>query len=513
VIDNLFIADVYENVTDILAMTMQSLLKEDTLQKLTYKLASELNRTFTVTKDVTEEEKQAEERKIAGTSESILRTVIDRAIEDKFDFNGKGQQTQTNQRIATLRENSMSYIAKAEVDLDRLRERITSNEDVNPLIRTIIEDTKSFQNDSNDINFQARGSSLSSTSKNAIIECCKGIALQSQSYVSKFAPAEDSKHPSLPELARTLKRIETCSPHLVTIQLTLGNIQKSIIHSEITLKTIEDAEIELFNIERCLKELNNENTLNIAVLEIQAETKRIAELLVAIKEAYLAYAFRSKELGTGADIQTIAYLKTQSLNNKTTPPELIQIIAALRNEIRTSFPNRSSMTMLLELNRQLDIIANANSIVQINHAKMEFAKLLNTITDNSMRTHVVSERGKLRAASSNIQKTIQETRLLDPFFKTEIENTLLATIHEIQVELKNLKAWIQEHIHPVPYLQYNFIDMSGFQDWATRLVYGRVRERVDGLFSFVRREEIWRYGLLHHQFLIPYKMAMSKRQS
>ena len=162
---------------------------------------------------------------------------------------------------------------------------------------------------------------------------------------------------------------------------------------------------------------------------------------------------------------------------------------------------------LQQLLSKLKNIEDAKLTQQVDTAYEEFIALLKEAIDQTKKNYR-EQRIKYGSSFEIINAAIDGTHLLDPT-NTEIANKgVRDAIVQAKEHLKVLSEWEKEHVEQVPYINFSVLDMKGLQDWASGLVYSRVRERLDGFIGFLKREETYRYGLLNHLFLIPYIQAI-----
>jgi hypothetical protein len=214
VIDGLFIEEVLEKVTNILAVAFQSLVKEDQLQKLIYKFANLVNRSFEIDEEVSEEKMQDEERKVSNRCEQILRLTINSAIQEKLEFSGHKQQKETNRFIQELQTRSHSYFATVSNDLTALQGMEPSSIEARNKIDKIAKEAMDYSSECYESYFQAKGSKVSSTSKNEIGKQHLGLAEQYKPFAQTVA--------HLKLYAKTLTPIDGTPPPDLSTTLGAG---------------------------------------------------------------------------------------------------------------------------------------------------------------------------------------------------------------------------------------------------------------------------------------------------
>ncbi len=495
-VDDLFIEEVLEKVTNILAMTLQSLVKEDQLQKLTYKFASLVNRTFEVGIEATVEQMQDEERKIAKRCEQILSLAINTAVEEKFDFSGKKQQKETNHFIEGLHKRSTTYFASTEQDLIALAQMdIESLEACSKLEKLVIE-AMDYESECFHCSFQAKGSKVSSDNKDEISRRYLGIAEQSKPLISAIA--------ELKQHANTLQHHRTTVPHLQQIKGIIPTIGLRIFpNAGATLEDLDYAENQMRILETHLEELRKERHLAEVIALITTESQIIARILVDLRKAIKTRSLGIEQAKPNSLIDQIATEKKQNLGQIIGNPGLKGKFATLRESLRQSVDG----TFLQQLWSKLSTIEEASHSQQIDTAYQEFLALFRQAVDESNRT-IEQERQKHFLSFGKIYAAIDGTHLLDPTYTQNAKNGVRAAIASAQGHLHTLSEWESKNVKEVPYINFSFVDMKGIQDWASGLIYGRVRERLDGFMDFLKHEETYRYGLLNHLFLIPYTQAI-----
>jgi hypothetical protein len=420
-VDDLFIEDVLEKVTHMLAVSIQSLIQENQLQKLTYKFASLANRTFEINEGkITPEQMHRQERKISERCEQILRFVTRTAVKEKLDFSGEKQQNKTNHFIQELHTRSRTYFAKAEQDLAALLETADiATATAKDKIDKCVKEAMDYQSNCSESSFQAKSSKINSSNRDEIAKCYSGVAEKSKPFVEAVA--------SLEQHAKTLEDLRICLPHLNQIQTTLVRIDLQLFKSpRVNLEKIQFAENQMKNLKTHLEELKKNRNIAQQCRQISAETQAIDTILTNIRK----------------DIET------RTLGLKPIQP---------------------------------------NSFINI-----------------------AAEKNKYELSARRIKEAIAATRLLEPDTHQNAANGAREAIVRARQHLQTLSLWEEEQVKPIPYINFSIADMKGMQDWASDIVYGRVRERLDGLVGFLKREETYRYGLLNHLFLIPYVQAAQR---
>ncbi|MBS0604016.1 MAG: hypothetical protein JSS60_03145 [Verrucomicrobia bacterium] len=491
-VDDLFIEEVLEKVTNILAVTIQSLVKEDQLQKLTFKFASLVNRTFEVGEEVTVEQMQDVERKLAKRSEQILRLTINTAVEEKFDFSGKKQQKETNRFVQELHERSRNYFSTAESDLQTLSTMDISTPEARNKVHKIIEEASAYQSECYESNFQAKSAKMNSDNIDEISERYLGIAEQSKPFV--LAVKQLAMH------ARTLENLGVAVPHLNAVKDIFPAIALRVFRQGAAAREdLDYAENQLSIVETHLAELKKMRSLSIEVEQISARVQEIATIMVTLRKAMLTRELGLKASQPNSIIDQIAAEKKQNLGVIVSNQGLNNKISLLKQELMQSV----NTTYLPQLLGKLKNIEEATLTQQVDTAHQEFSALLRQAVEQA-NTTVDVERQKFWLSYNAIKASIEGTRLLDPSQAQDANRGLQESIRQAQQHLQQLSQWEEQNIKQVPYINFSPVDMKGLQDWASGLVYGRVRERLDGFMGFLKREETYRYGLLNHLFLIPH---------
>lgn len=501
-VDDLFMEDILERAITLLAVTIQSLVKEEQLQKLTYRFASLVNRSFEIGDEVSPGEMQKEERNIALRSEQILRLAIGNSVQEKFDFSGVGQQDQTNAFIKELHDESMTWFQTSEqvlTELGRDGMDITSLESRNK-IETLLDNALAFQSGCSASSFRAKSSKVNSDNKDEIGKRYLEMAERSKPFVQTIVQLKNH--------SATLENLGIAIPHLQQILRLLPAIGLKIAKDTVTLEDIDAAEAWFKLLETHMEDLKKMPIHPQQFALMAAQNQTIAQIL-----AHFRLATRMRDLGIelarhNSLIDQIAQKQEQCLNSHTENPSLEEQCAELREQlVRSVDPAR-----LPQLLDTLNTLKNTKIPQQIAPLRQQFLRQLGEAVDQANQT-IIQKKEQYRTISEAIPAIIAQTQLLDPSCATAARNGLQTSIAQAKQHLESLVQrdaqgnpqfrWIQQ----IPFINIRPVDMKGIQDWAGEIVYNRVKERQEGLFNFVRQPETYRYGL-NHLFLIPYVKSL-----
>lgn len=487
-VEELFIEEVLEKVTEILGLTMQTLMKEDQLQKLTYKFASLINRTYEVGEAVTKKEMQEVERNISKRSEQILRLAINSAVENHFDFTGVKEQTEANRYSSQLHEESQKYFTTVARDLKLIETMDMHTEEAQIKISKILEEANAYQSECYEANFQAKTSKLNADNKEEIAERYLTIGKQSQPFVQSIS--DFVTH------ARTLQHHQIAAPLFAKMHAELSAIGIHLFtpsfFREDTLKIADDF-IQQF--EANLEQLKKIPTLTEHVKEISGQIQIIASIIVQVRKAYL-----TKKLHTDSRLRALTEAKKRTLGNLAMDSSLRAQFAEYKGSILAAINDDHTKASLI---RSLKTIQESKESSEIDRAKDEMMRILTqTLTDDE--TVLRDQQQKYWIAFGTIQSSVENCSLMNPDQIENTERAFKASIKTAQNQLQKLAEWEESHIRQIPYINFNPLDMKELQDWSSGIVYSRVRERLDGTFDFFKREDTYRYGILNHLFLIPY---------
>lgn len=495
-IDDLFIEEVIEKVTNILAISVQSLIKEDQLQKLTYKFASLVNRTFEVGEEATLQQMQEEERKISKLSDQILRLAVNTAVEEKFDFTGKKQQKETNRFILDLHNRSTQFFSESDRDLENLSHMDFGSLEGKNKINKIIEDTLAYESECYESSFQAKSSKINSDNKDEIGERYLGIAQQSQPLVQAVK--------QLKQHSRTLGNLQAVVPHLNQIKTIASAIPLRLFQpGGPTNEDLTFCENQLAILDTHLDDLKKLSHLSQFVERVQAETQTFATILIDLRKYSKMNSFCMAQSQPGSLLEQISNEKKQLLSSVSNAASLKNKLTMLKREITDAF-DRAFLPQLLN---KLRVIEEATLSQQIDAAAQEFLGICRQAMVQANQSIDV-KRNQYYRSYQNIIVAINESHLLEPGQEEAAKQGIQVSIASARQYLQTLVSWERDHISQVPYMNFSLVDMKGLQDWASVLVCDRVRERLDGFMSFLKREETYRYGLLNHLFLIPYVHAI-----
>lgn len=588
-IDGFYIPDVIDKISTILAVTIESLAKEDQLQKLTYKFSSLLNQSFVVGNVVTQEQMQDEERKIAKRSEQILLYAVNSAINDLYDTSGKKQQAETNRFITNLQKQSDKYIngtqnlsgAKQDlIDLTNMPDPEIESLEAKNKINKITEDALAYANYCHETDLTVQSSQLSSGNKEEIAKRCLGVAEKSKPFVEAIA--------KLKTHSNSLEDIRIGKPHLQQIETILADLGIKLFHKStlttedityaeaqvmlleghiLAVKKMQDSkksidqistdsrriasisqkldnagqnetllselqadllkywnaikknntEITVANLKRQefvdeqkrilqqhIKGLNELFDLSMGLSQIVSQMESVATILVDLTRANAAKLLQEELIKPNSIFDQIVYDKKQHIGKFLNNAELEAKVTSLKQKLLGSLPS-TFRELILE---QLKNIHDATIEDQVTAAQSKFLELLRQSVDKAANLSMADERVKYARSYKIIQEGTVRTHLLEPEIMDRAKRGIYEATIEASKHLETFATWEKETIKPVSYINFNPLNLKGPQDFTSGRIYGRVKEHMNGFLSFLKRDDTYRYGILHHLFLIPYIQAM-----
>ncbi len=493
-IDDLFIEDIIEKVTNILVATARSFAQRQQLQKLTYKFANLVNRSFELGETVTLKEMQEEEHAISKLSSQILRLTVNKAVSDKFDFTGEVQQVETNRSIQDLHERSQEFFTTTGQDLHALAQMDFASREGKIKINKIIEETLAYESQCHDTIFQAKSSKTSSDNKNELGERHLKIAEHSAPVVQAVS--------QLKQHLTRLEHIQTVVPHLQQIQTIVAGIPLRLFPTGTHFPSHDElihCENQFAILNTHLQDLKKMRHFAQIAEQIAAETRTIETLLVEIKKNAKMCSFCMGQSQHSSQIEEIAAERKHALGVLSAQSPLHHKIEMFKQEIVTRFDDVYRPQLLIKLKN----IEEASIDQQVDLAVQEFLSICRQAMTQAT-TSIDAHRRSYFISYQRMEAAIRTTHLLEPNQQEAEKAGIRASIGLAQQRLQALSQWEATNIRAVPYISYNLVDTKGMQDWASNIVYDRVQEKLNGFMGFLKQEETYRYGLLNHLFLVPY---------
>lgn len=503
-VDDLFIEEVIQKVMNVIAVTIESLVKEDQsgiqLQKLTYKFANLVNRSFEIgDQEVTLENMKDEEHMIAKLCEQILQTSVQTAVQEKFDFTGKKQQAESNGYVQRLHNRSTEFFATSEVDLAELNLPALDFASLSGQVKIdkVVCQTLAYEKQCSEEVKKARSSKMNLDNKDEISKRYLGIAEQSKPLVQTVI--QMNQH------SKTLQNLQTIVSKLNSIKLIVSGIPLTLLRpsADATAQDYTNCGNQLQILENHLQELRKLGDLVPLVDQISSQTPHLARAMIDWQKVSQIRSFCIPLAQATSPLLQIATERKQQLSALMMSVDLKNKIAVLRQNMRASFED----AFFIQLSSKLKAIEEATIEQQVDTAYQEFITLANQALAQSAVTLDAAIR-EYNNSCRAINAAIEASQQLDPNIEVQARRGIRQELDHLDQHLKTLKAWEKEHIKEIPYMNFSAIDMKGLQDWATGLVYGRVQDHLNGMMKLLRHEEIYRYGILNHLLLIPYVQAM-----
>jgi hypothetical protein len=372
-IDGLFMDDVLEKVTHILGASIQTIAKEDQLQKLTYRFASLVNNTFEGNVVPDAKTMQETEDKIAARCSQILRMAVRSAVSNKFDFSGKKEQTETNQCIDKLEKRSKAHFEKAKKNLEELgnTDLASSAAIAGSKIDTLSKDARDYRTECDLMKTQAKGLSLNGDNLIELDKCYSGIQKQSEPYIGTIA--------QLKLHARRLDGLEKAEPELREIQVLISTIPMQFS----TLEGLKETEMQVKNIGTRLNNLEIARHAARSLHQVMKDTRLKPTIL---NDAIKVHEMRNycSELAKKNSLVTqiaqekknhLAQIAEDKKNNREPTLEnepLKQLFAALKKDLIEKVDPIFASPLL----NKLDSIEAKEKIEDIDSIEREFRALL-----------------------------------------------------------------------------------------------------------------------------------------
>jgi hypothetical protein len=304
--------------------------------------------------------------------------------------------------------------------------------------------------------------------------------------------------------SKTLENLQIVVPKLNAIKTIISGIPVILFRpGGASEQDFANCGNQLQILEEHVKDLKKLRNLGPLTDQITRETATLAGAMVELQKATLARTFCMTLVQPTSLLSQIIAQKKQELSAGTTVSNLKSNLAALKQQMRPALDD----TIFLQLSNKLKAIDEAVLAQQVDAAYQEFLNLANQALAQS-NINFDAARQRYWIAHGIIDRAINDSHQLDPNIEQQARRGIREAIVQAQQHLQTLERWEHEHVKEIPYINFSPIDMKGLQDWATGLVYGRVKERLDGLMKLLRREETYRYGILNHLLLIPYVQAM-----
>lgn len=610
-VDDLFIQDVIENVTNIMALTIGTLVKEDQLHKLTYKFTNLVNTVYEAGESYTIDEVSAKEKELTELTDRILNLSILTAVEEKFDFTGTKEQQETNRQIGDLRRKTEEVTEAASRDLQALSESADLNSvESTTKLKTALQEALAYETECSASSFEAKGGQLNADNKEELKSRYLAVAQNSAPYVEHISRMRNAQ--------KQIEEHAQLHPELQGMVQISQDITRRLCGNTHTLADMSWARDQICILEHHLEQANR--IRNQAALT-EGLTESIAQLAISLNELHRSLAIMQFAMEQGTDASLAAQIvreKSQAFGALILPAQIRSNIELLKTQIRSLNDDNLSRRLFV----QIEAIQNSNFQEQLDNAFAEYRRLcleslrqsagqvnaqkdrirVNTarvqeqingsrlLETNYVQTRMQTMRESLAAARQSIEFMRRSYQTADPrlvdaetkalvlknAIKTDIESaelpglatqlsasiqvlmenegsvfqrsTLTAEHREALIRTQLVLAQLQTQafppqdaegreeavkriredalrnlapaleilsIHtseqskhnvfkPVAYVNKALMDMNSFKNWATELVFGRVKERVDGLMTFARREDTYKFGLTNHMFLIPY---------
>ncbi len=451
-IDDVFIEEVIEKITNIIAVAIQSLIKEDQLQKLAYKFAYLANCSYEVGEPITKKQMKDEEHRIEELCGQILQTSIETAVAEQFDFTGKKQLEEANRYIQGIQTRSTEFFQKTKKNLEDLSAPGVdfNSKDIKNTMKTVFDATLAYESQSSADNFRVKGSQLNSDDKSAVGKRFLLLDQKSKELVQDVV--------SMRRNVNIVEQMKTIDSQLNGIKNVMQNISLSIARTggatELDFKNC-NSQIETFE-----KHLSEFKQMGEDTEQTPGETPAtLQDHFAELHRALKAREFSEKLSQADSLVLQVANEKKQRLANAITQEQFQATIEKLKTELKAAFIDKA----LKQLTEKLEMLEQATTAEQVDAAYRNFieSKLVeNPIKDFSAEITALGKIISLQKSvlANAVLDITQDSKMRDFYTEINTPTSLLMLLSqekkqhlnafvapaELKVKLMTLKQQIQQ---------------------------------------------------------------------
>lgn len=511
-VEDLFVDDAVQGSMRTIKFALESVLKEDQVEKLIWNFLKGANRSFQEGKQVTPEEFHAVERAIQDLSDKILSLSIEKALEDKLDFSTNNQTKQVHQFLDQFKKTYQEFNAKAVATLHDVRKDVSwdhwkslrvfkewihhitefQNRKINELFETL---ANSNYDSETKKHFDTWFTQLANSMKTIGARVLKAFALEVEINIRQ----------------RLMNMFHSARTECNNLNAKIQNVAFSLDDRNTVVKAFDALKTKLIEHEKFLDEITDRADLNSSLISpvkqtLVAPLKNLAEQVASELKKYHVKSNVLEGL-TGnfylpgnarSVLSEVKALKEESFNTGTEPPALafkVQSLLLMSNTLKSLDSNFD----LLPLTQKIQSSSNANELEQ--HIKDIEIKI-------SQHWHsFCAEKGHI--AQSINQKTnelndlINRNNIFNEQYIAERAGLIQGELNALEGEFSQLSQWTTG-LKEFPILNIPLSDMNWFKDFAKSFAKKYIKGRIEGLVRFLSQSYNMKYGVLNHLLFIPF---------
>ncbi|MES2121753.1 MAG: hypothetical protein V4492_03115 [Chlamydiota bacterium] len=491
--DALFIDDAVQAASENIAVAFRTLLTEDRLKELIFKVARLANDAYQRGEPIPPTEFQEKEKKLKETSERLLRFVVKKAVNEALQPKGEKDQKFVNDTIAELKteiESETGFIRTTQTLLDEL----TQMDLILPPALSKIEALQShaqafftsWARKARDI----EGSQLSSENKELLLNLIdKGLSTHAKDFNSLLCnmTASTKRNTTQEALNQNATAFFASSRAILNQmnlrynQFDLSQVAEAIAQMETqvgvfkqytqTQSTAENIKTKIDEIGRLSADFKKNYILFGTCLS--GDLERLSNELINARQNNLASDPSDQEKGIAAQIT--------ALLSETDP------------SIQSAFAEQSQRILHCKHRAYLNELAlKQDALILSSRNQAEDYVLV----QGKIQTLIWESCDAIHACGAAFSHSSDEQRI-------ELWNLVKNT----RASLDPLDAWKNREVEPLTFINLSLLPHQRIKQFAGSLVSSRIREKMHGFMNFFRDPLHYRYGVLHHSLMIPIAKA------
>ncbi len=498
-VDELFIKDVIEELTNLIGVSITSLLKEDQLQKLTYKFLHLANQAYTTDIPHTQEEARLQEQHMQDMLNRILRFSVEKAIDERFNASGEKAQAAVNQKIEDLKTKTASFATSTMTALTQLQgiDNQLSSEH-RATIDRLANEALAFETDHQHHIAAIREMPMSTDDRDALLKKHKAIAELSKDLIASIVAIKGN--------ANAIGNHQGFFNHLQTMSQEVTFVVLSLHNPEATEELFSRCNGWILSIEAHLNALSQLPALKPQIDQMKNTLKELSRSKVEVEKHHQCIRLMTEcTTASISPIDQMIQLKSQGLAMS---DRLDETIASLKRKVEVAVPTDLRGTWLSEINKLAKAASGSPEEATSKSALQHLAATALLASQTAMAT----ERTKASSYGKAIKEAVDATHLLDADYVQKATESLKAAIQQAIPQCTQVQNNHAGLLPPITYVNASIVPAgirSGATSAAKKLVFESIQERALGALDFIARDDSY-YGALNHLALIPYMDSVGK---
>ncbi len=511
-VEDLFVDDAVQGSMRTIKFALESVLKEDQVEKLIWNFLKGANRSFQEGKQVTPEEFHAVERAIQDLSDKILSLSIEKALEDKLDFSTNNQTKQVHQFLDQFKKTYQEFNTKAVATLIDVRRDISWDHWKSlRVFKEWIHHITEFQNKKINELFEALASSNYNSETKKHFDTWFTQLANSMKTIGARVLKAFTLELEINIRQRLIDMFHSAQTGCDNLNTKIQNIAFSLDDRNAIIQAFDTMRTKIIEHEKFLDEITDRADLNTALISpvkqtLVAPLKNLSEQIASeLKKYHVKSSVLERLTGNfylpgnaRSVLSEIKSLKEESFNTGIESPDLankVQSLLLVASTLKSIDPNIE----LLLLTQKIQSSSNANELEgHVKEIEPKISQYWHSFC--AEKEHIAKS---INQKTTEINDLINRNNIFNRQYIFERAGLIQGELDTLEGEFSQLSQWTTG-LKDFPILNIPLSDMNWFKDFAKSFAKKYIKGRIEGLVRFLSQSYNMKYGVLNHLLFIPF---------